>query len=366
MRAHRILLPRAGVVLVGTLALLLAGCGQSGPTTSSSSSSSSSADNPASSSSSSGGNPACDLITPAIAAKVDPGQVPMSNSPARPGGSGAYGCGYYSRSVKGNGLSVALTTPASAADIAAAKKTPDCAPVTGIGDFACFQWTGYFRGEPSASANTILMAVRGNESLDFRYLAMPPMDAGTPAPDGNATARALSQALVDAGWGNGSALSVPSAPAVGPQASTNNPVCAIATADAVKQAFGATTTPETLPGEGSCRYTFGALGTPGPDSLIFSIEYHQGGASMLTGALPPDGQSIEGVGDKAILVTRSEAAGPKSLRPVGDVPITILMLEVAKGQNMAIFVAQVLISPTGPTADQTKDQLLGLARNSSF
>lgn len=87
---------------------------------------------------------------------------------------------------------------------------------------------------------------------------------------------------------------------------------------------------------------------------------------MLTGELPPGGQSIEGVGDKAILVTRSEAAGPKSLRPVGDVPITILMLEVTKGQNMAIFVAQVLISPNGPTADQTKDQLLGLARDAKF
>lgn len=257
MRAHRILSSRAGAALVGVLAFLLAACGQSGP----------------SSSASSTGNPACDLITPVIAAKVDPGQVPMSNSPARPGGSKAYLCGYFSKSSKGNAFSVALTTPASAADIADAKKTADCAPVSGIGDFACFQWTGYFRGESSgASANTILMAVRGNESLDFRYLAMSPIDARTPVPDGNATARALAQALVDAGWGNGSALSVPSAPAVGPQTSTNNPVCALVTADAVRQAFGATTEAQVLPGENSCRYTFGNPGTPGPDSLIFSIE----------------------------------------------------------------------------------------------
>lgn len=355
MRSPRDRTRRVALVLMASV-LLASGCAPGGPAPSSSPSSSSSS-----------GNPACDLITPAIAAKVDPGQVPMTNSPARPGGSKAYLCGYFSRTAKGNFLSVSLTSPASAADIAAVKKTPDCSPVTGIGDFACFQWTGWFRSEGSgASANTILVAAKGSETLDFRYVAMPPMTEGSAGPDGTATAKALAQGLVDAGWGNGSTLTVPTAPPVGPVAATNNPACAIATADAVRQAFGAATTPQTLPGEDSCRYTFGSLGTPGPDSLVFSIEHHQGGASVLSSAPPPGGQDIQGVGDKAILVTGTEAAGPKSLRPAGDVPVAILSLEVARGQNMAIFTAQVLISPTGPTADQTKDQLVRLARDAKF
>ena len=265
-----------------------------------------------------------------------------------------------------NALSVALTSPASAADIAEAKKTPDCSPVAGIGDFACFQWTGWFRGEAGgASANTVLKAVRGNESLDLRVVATPPIAPGIPVPDGNATARALAQAAVDAGWGNGSALSVPSAPPVGPQATTDNPVCALVSAEAVKRAFDATTQAQVLPGDGSCRYTFGALGTPGPDSLVFSIEFHQGGASWLSRPVP-DGQDVEGVGDRAILIVRTEPGGPKALRPPSDVPVTVMSLMVARGQNMAIFVAEVLVSPPGPTTEQTKDKLITLVKGIDF
>jgi hypothetical protein len=265
---------------------------------------------------------------------------------------------------KGLGILTAqLTSPASPTDIAETRKSPDCSPVTGLGDFACFQWSGWFRAEPGgASANTILKAVRGSESLDLRYLATPPIAPGIPTPDGNATARALAQVLADAGWGNGAPLSVPSAPPVGPQATTNNAVCALASPDAVKQAFGATTQPQVLPGETNCRYTFGALGTPGPDSLIFSIEFHPRGAPLLLRG----GQTLEGVGDKAALVIRSEPTGPKSLRPAGDVPTTILSLMVARGQNMAIFTAEVLISPAGPTVDQTKDQLITLVKGIDF
>ena len=162
---------------------------------------------------------------------------------------------------------MALTSPASAADIAEGKKTPDCSPVTGIGDFACFQWTGWFRGEAGgASANTILKAVRGNESLDLRVVATPPMASGIPIPDGTATARALAQAAVQAGWGNRSPLSVPSAPPAGPKATTDNPVCAL----------------------------------------------------------------------------------------------------VARGQDSAIFTAQLLISPAGPTAEQTKDTFVSLVKGIAF
>jgi hypothetical protein len=96
-------------------------------------------------------------------------------------------------SDKGRVLTVSMTSPASAAEIAEAKKTPDCSAVEGIGDFACMQWTGWFRGEANgASANTVLKAVRGNESLDLRFLLPPPSvlgptGAGT-LPDGNAAA----------------------------------------------------------------------------------------------------------------------------------------------------------------------------------
>lgn len=299
---------------------------------------------------------------------MDPGFAGVGqNQAAKPPGSPAYLCSYMSKSDQGmNALSVALISPASAAEIAEAKKTPDCSPVAGIGDFACFQWTGWFRGEAGgASANTVLKAVRGNESLDLRVVAAPPMASGIPVPDGDATARALAQAAVEGGWGNGSAVNVPSAPPVGPQTTTDNPVCALASADAVKQAFDATTQAQVLPGEGNCRYTFGALGTPGPDSLLFSIEFHQGGASLLSRPVP-DGQEIEGVGDRAILIVRTDPGGPKALRPPSDVPLTYMSLMVARGQNMAIFTVQILISPDGPPAEQIKDKLITLVTGINF
>lgn len=110
-------------------------------------------------------------------------------------------------------LSVALISPASAEDISKAKSVSDCPPVTGIGDFACLQWTGYFRGEAGgASANVVLTAVRGDETLEMPYVTSAPTD-GADAPDGDAMARALTQAAVDAGWGNGTPLGVPAAPA---------------------------------------------------------------------------------------------------------------------------------------------------------
>lgn len=209
MPSHHSWPTRLGVMLVAVPALFLAACsqpaGQSGQTSSSGPSSGT-------------GSPACNLITPEIAAKVEPGLMPAGqNSPARPPGSKAYLCTYSSKSKEGGltALSVALTSPASAADISKAKSTPDCSPVTGIGDFACLQWTGYFRGEAGgASANVVLTAVRGNETLEMPYVASPPM-AGSGVPDGDAMARALSQAAVDAGWGNGAALSVPAAPPAG-------------------------------------------------------------------------------------------------------------------------------------------------------
>ncbi|WP_235009472.1 hypothetical protein [Arthrobacter sp. SLBN-83] len=89
--------------------------------------------------------------------------------------------------------------------------------VDGIGDFACLQWSGWFRGEPGgASANTVLKAVRGNESLDLRIVDTPPMSPEIPVPNGNAAARAIAQAAVEAGWGNGTTLNLPSAPQDGP------------------------------------------------------------------------------------------------------------------------------------------------------
>ena len=285
----------------------------------------------------------------------------------KPPGSPAYLCSYMSKADKVLALSVSLTSPASAAEIDETKKTPDCSVVEGLGDFACMQWTGWFQGEAGgASANTVLKAVRGNESLDLRVVAMPPMSPAIPVPDGDATARALAQALVEGGWGNGAELRVPPAPPVGPKTSTNSPVCALVSADALRQAFGTTTQAQVLPGEGNCRYHFGAPGTPGPDSLMFSIEFHEGGASLLSRGLPPDGESIEGVGDKAILVVRSDPGGPKALRPPSDVPVTIMSLMVARGQNMAIFTAQILISPSGPTEEQTKDQFITLVRGINF
>ncbi|MGX1161800.1 hypothetical protein FBY31_4140 [Arthrobacter sp. SLBN-100] len=302
--------------MAAVLALFLAACsppaGQNGPASPDGSSSST-------------GSPACGLITPEIAAKVEPGLVPVGeNSSARPPGSKAYQCTYSSKSKEGGmtALSVALTSPASAADISKAKSTSDCSPVTGIGDFACLQWTGYFRGEAGgASANVVLTAVRGNETLEMPYVTGPPM-AGGGVPDGDAMARALSQAAVDAGWGNGGPLSVPAAPAVGAPATTNNPVCALVSPEEVQRAFGAKAPPQILPYEVSCRYTFGELGTPGPDSLIFSIEVLRGAASALVGP-GARGEPLDGIGDRASYSETTEPAGPKSLRPAGDVPITM-------------------------------------------
>jgi hypothetical protein len=340
------------------LVLFLAGCGQpagqGGPSS------------PATPSSGTG-SPACDLITPEIAAKAVPGIMPAGrNSPAKPPGSKAYECIYSSKSDTGmTALSVALTSPASASDISKAKSTSDCSPVAGIGDFACLQWTGYFRGEAAgASANVVLTAVRGNEVLEMPYVTGPPMEGGG-VPDGNAMGRALSQAAVDAGWGNGTALDVPAAPPVGPPATTNNSVCALVSPQQVQQAFAAKSPPQILPNEVSCRYTFGELGTPGPDSMIFSIEVLKGAAPALAGP-GPRGEPLDGIGDRAFFFMTTEPAGPKSLRPAGDVPITILSISAVRGQNIATIVAQVLISPTGPTAEQTKVQLISLVRGIEF
>jgi hypothetical protein len=313
------------------------------------------------------GNPACDLITPEIAAKAVPGIMPAGQlSPAKPPGSKAYLCTYSSKSDRGmTALSVALTTPAADADISKAKSTSDCSPVAGIGDFACLQWTGYFRGEAGgASANAVLTAVRGTEVLEMPYVTGPPMNGGG-VPDGNAMGRALAQAAVDAGWGNGTALDVPAAPPVGAPATTNNAVCALVTAQQVQQAFGAKALPQILPNEVSCRYTFGELGTPGPDSMIFSIEVLKGAAPAMAGP-GPRGDPLEGIGDRATFFMTTEPAGPKSLRPAGDVPITILSISAVRGQNLATFIAQVLISPAGPSAEQTKDQLISLVRGIEF
>ncbi|WP_307426778.1 hypothetical protein [Pseudarthrobacter defluvii] len=340
------------------LVFLLAACAQGGTPTS-----------PTHSPPSGSGSPACDLITPGIAARIDPGLVQVGQG-GKPAGSPAYVCGYMNKSDKGQVLSVSLTSPASAAQIAEAEKTPDCSPVAGIGDFACMQWSGWFRGEGNgASANTVLKAVRGKESLDLRFLLPPPTVPGPTGantiPDGNGIARALAQATVEAGWGNGGALNVPTAPPVGQQPTTNNPVCALVSPEAVKNAFGATTTAQVTPGEGSCRYTFGAGGTPGPDSLVFAIEFHQGGATLLSGPLPPDGQELNGIGDAAVFVLREDASQPKKF-PSGEVPITYMSLQVARGQNMAIFTARILISPDGPTSEQVKDQFVTLVKGIDF
>ena len=282
MSADRKLSPWKGLALVAAQALLLGGCAQGGappsPTASPSSEPMQSPlSGPTRSASAKSGSPACDLITPEIAVKIDPGLAQMGPG-GKPAGSQGYVCSYMSKAEKVLALTVSLISPASAAEIAETKKTPDCSVIEGIGDFACMQWSGWFRGESGgASANTVLKAVRGNESLDLRIVAMPPMSPDTPGPDGGAAARALAQALVEGGWGNGAELRVPPAPPVGPQTETNNPVCALVSVDALKQAFGTTTQAQVLPGEGNCRYHPGAPVTNGPDSLMFSVEFMRAG-----------------------------------------------------------------------------------------
>ncbi|MFC0457272.1 hypothetical protein ACFFGR_12050 [Arthrobacter liuii] len=107
------------------------------------------------------------------------------------------------------------------------------------------------------------------------------------------------------------------------------------------------------------------MGTPGPDSMIFSIEVLKTSGSPL-GAPAMRGEPVQGIGDRATFSMSTEPAGPKSLRPAGDVPVTILSVQAVRGQNLATFVAQVLISPSGPSAGQTKDQLISLVRGVNF
>ncbi|WP_254703453.1 hypothetical protein [Pseudarthrobacter sp. C4D7] len=99
---------------------------------------------------------------------------------------------------------------------------------------------------------------------------------------------------------------------------------------------------------------------------MFAIELHEGGASLLSGILPPHGQNIQGVGDKATLNISSNPGGPKSLRPESSVPVTSLTLMVARGNNMAIFTAEILISPSGPTEEQVKGQFVTLVKGVDF
>lgn len=191
MVADRKLVLRLMAMLSAAVALVLGGCTQGGTLSSPTQSLSTT---PAGSSS-----PACDLITPDIAVKVDPGLAQMGQG-GKPAGSPAYLCSYMSKANKGRTLSVSLTSPASAAEIVEAKQTPDCSTVAGIGDFACMQWTGWFRGEPGgASANTVLKAVRGNESLDLRIVDMPPISPEFPVPDGRRRLAHLPRRLSTAG-----------------------------------------------------------------------------------------------------------------------------------------------------------------------
>ncbi|WP_413249162.1 hypothetical protein [Sinomonas flava] len=357
MGVRRILGPPGVFADAAVLVLVLGSCSQGGET-------------PSSSSSGAAANPACSLITPERASTIDPALTQYGQDSPRPFGPKDYSCSYSSMKDGGpNYLSVSLNSPASAADIETAKRSSDCSPVAGIGDFACFQWSGYFRGEGNgASANTILVAVRGKEVLDLRYLSPPPAPPGAtttaPPPDGSAIARALAQATVDAGWGNGTALSVPSAPPVGPPATTDNPVCALVGADKVKQAFGATTDAQLLPGETSCRYTFGQPGTPGPDSIVFSLQLEKGAAAS-PAFTSLQGEKVAGVGDRAAIATGTFPRA-KTDRPAGDEPVTTIDLIVVRGKDVGAFSVQVLISPTGPTLDQVKDQLIGLARGVEF
>lgn len=151
---------------------------------------------------------------------------------------------------------------------------------------------------------------------------------------------------------------------VGPPATTNNPACALASADAVKQAFGASTTAQLLPGENTCRYTFGSLGTPGPDSIILSIQLMPGQA-YAPGFATMQGTKVDGVGDRAAITVGTEPR-MKSDRPPGDQDVTVLDLSVVRGKNAAVFTVRLLVSTTGPAVAQTKDQLIALARGIQF
>lgn len=151
---------------------------------------------------------------------------------------------------------------------------------------------------------------------------------------------------------------------VGPPATTNNPACALVSADAVKEAFGATTSAQPLPGENTCRYTFGSLGTPGPDSIIFSIQLMPGQA-YAPGFATMQGTKVDGVGDRAAITVGTEPR-MKSDRPPGAQDVTVLDLSVVRGKSAAVFTVRLLVSTRGPTVDQTKDQLIALARGIQF
>ena len=47
-------------------------------------------------------------------------------------------------------------------------------------------------------------------------------------------------------------------------------------------------------------------------------------------------------------------------------PVTVLSLMVARGQSMAIFTAQILISPAGPNEEQVKEQFVTLVKGIDF
>ena len=109
MRPDKIRAPWRSLAVSAALALLVAGCGQANP--------SSSPQSPSPKS----GNPACDLITQEIAAGIDPDLTQMGVG-GKPAGSRAFTCSYMDLSNKSRVLSVSLTSPASAVEIAEAKK----------------------------------------------------------------------------------------------------------------------------------------------------------------------------------------------------------------------------------------------------
>jgi len=310
--------------------------------------------------------PACNLVTPGIAAaRIGPGLTGTGHegSDAVQGPSGSpfpyqhFFCTYAGKSADGYlGLSVDLVSPAPADLLTQTRQTPDCLPVGGVGDFACERWSEPPANAPAPQEAVDLISVRGGNTLKLSYSA-----SGKYLRDGNAMGQSLALVAMDAGWGNGSPLNVPAAPAsaVSPPARPDGTSsCDYVGVDQVQQAFGAAAPGHATAAGGSCFYS---VGTPGGLLQVnVTVNKSQTPAQIaeFTAQNQTSYEPVNGVGDAAWIYVLALHGGSG--------PTTTMTVTALKGTDTASITLIATSSPSGPEVEQLRQQLIKLVGSIDF
>ncbi|UKA61815.1 hypothetical protein [Arthrobacter sp. FW306-04-A] len=309
--------------------------------------------------------PACDLVTPEIAARIGPGLAGTghqgADAVAVPSGSPVpyqhSFCTYFSKAADGYlGLSVDLVTPAPKELLALSMKTPGCLPVDGVGDFACERWSEPPANAPTPQQEVDLISVRAGSTLKLSYTA-----SGKYLRDAQAMGQSVAELARDAGWGTGSPITVPvpPGPVVSPPAlPADTSTCGYVGVDRVQQAFGAAAPGHATAAGGSCFYNFST-----PDSVLqFDVTVNKnqtpGQIAEFTAQNQAHYQPVSGVADAAWIFILTLHDGPG--------PTTTVNITALKGKDTASFTLHATASRSGASTEQLRQQLIKLAGSIDF